>query len=194
MMKRIGLTGNIGSGKTLVSEIFKTLNIPVFNADIEARKLLDCPEIIRQLVEIFGNDIMLNEKIDRPKLASAVFNHPHQLQKLNSIIHPEVRKRFDNWAEVFTDCTYLIYEAAILFESDFFRKLDGTILVTAPEEIRIERVMKRDHVSKAQVLARIKNQWTDEEKGKLADFLISNDGKKLLIPQVLLIHSKIIQS
>lgn len=193
-MKRIGLTGSIGSGKSLVSEMFKVLNIPVFNADWEARKILDSPHILQQLIELFGSDIVLNDRVNREKLAAIVFNNPLQLQKLNNLIHPEVRNHFKNWSDGFCDSKYVIYEAAIIFESGFYTQLQGTILVTAPTETRIERVMNRDKVTREQVEARIKNQWPEEKKLKLANYRISNNGQELLIPQVLEIHSQLIHS
>jgi len=193
-MKRIGLTGNIGSGKSLVSEIFKVLEVPVFNADIEAKKILDAQHIISQLVNIFGEEIVKDNCVDRTILASAVFNNPAQLQKLNNIIHPGVRNLFHVWSEAFAHCAYVLYEAAILFESGFYKKLDGTIVVTSPEFVRIERVMKRDNIRREQVLARIRNQWPEERKRKLANYIISNNGQEMLLPQVLEIHSQIVKS
>jgi len=193
-MKRIGLTGNIGSGKSLVSEIFKVLEVPVFNADIEAKKILDAQHIISQLVNIFGEEIVKDNCVDRTILASAVFNNPAQLQKLNNIIHPEVRNHFINWSAGMSDCKYVIYEAAIIFESGFYTQLERTILVTAPKEIRIERVMKRDKATRAQVEARVKNQWTEESKRKFANYIISNNGQEMLLPQVLEIHTQIVKS
>lgn len=193
-MKRIGLTGSIGSGKTLVSEIFKTLGIEAFDADIEARKIIDSPQIVHQLTEFFGSGILMEAKINRAKLAEIVFNNPLELQKLNDLVHPEVRIRFKNWCDGITDCKYVIYEAAIIFESGFYANLNSTILVTAPEEIRIKRVLNRDNTTRAQVEARIKNQWPEERKRQLANYIISNCGQELLIPQVMKIHSQIINS
>jgi len=194
MMKRIGLTGSIGSGKTLVSEIFTVLNVPVYNADQEARKIIDSPHIVQLLTQFFGSGILLEDRINRAKLAAIVFNNPLQLQKLNNLVHPEVRNHFRNWSCGFSNCKYVIYEAAIIFESGFYTQLQSTILVTAPTEIRIERVMNRDKVTRDQVVARIKNQWPEEKKIKLANYHISNNGQELLIPQVLEIHSQLIHS
>ncbi len=188
-MKRIGLTGNIGSGKTLVSEIFKTLNVPVFNADAEAKKILDTPDVTAQLSGIFGKKILIQNKIDRTTLAAIVFSDHQKLQQLNNLIHPAVRAHFANWCVGFSAVDYVIYEAAIIFESGFYQQLDGTMLVTASEEIRIKRVMQRDKLSHEQVLSRIKNQWADLQKASLAQFIIKNDETEMLIPQVLKIHS-----
>lgn len=193
-MKRIGLTGNIGSGKTLVSDIFKTLNVPVFNADTEAKKILDSPNVTAQLTLIFGEKILTNNQIDRTSLASIVFGNHQKLKQLNSIIHPAVRNHFTKWCSGFFAAEYVIYEAAIIFESGYYQQLDGTILVSAPEELRIERVIKRDNISRDQVLSRIKNQWPDEQKLALTQFEIKNDGTEMLIPQVMKIHSQLIHS
>lgn len=193
-MKRIGLTGSIGSGKTLISEIFKTLGIQAFDADMEARKIVDSPQIVQQLTEFYGSGILLEDRINRAKLAEIVFSNLSQLQKLNDLIHPEVRNHFRNWSAGMSDCKYVIYEAAIIFESGFYTQLESTILVTAPKEIRIERVMNRDKATREQVEARVKNQWPEEKKRKLANYIISNSGQELLIPQVMKIHSQIVKS
>lgn len=193
-MKRIGLTGSIGSGKTLISEIFKTLGIQAFDADMEARKIVDSPQIVQQLTEFYGSGILLEDRINRAKLAEIVFSNLSQLQKLNDLIHPEVRNHFRNWSAGMSDCKYVIYEAAIIFESGFYTQLESTILVTAPKEIRIERVMNRDKATREQVEARVKNQWPEERKRKLANYIISNSGQELLIPQVMKIHSQIVKS
>lgn len=184
-MNKIGITGGIGSGKSTVCQFFKTLGIPVFEADAEAKKLINNSESIRnQLIVEFGSSIYLpNHTIDRKKLADLIFNSPSLLEKVNQIVHPEVRTHFFRWYEM-QNAPYVIHEAAILFESGFSEFMDCTVLVTAPEEIRIERVMRRDGCSMESVRTRINRQWPDEEKMKMADFVIQNNNKELLVPQL----------
>lgn len=184
-MIKIGITGGIGSGKSTVCQFFKTLGIPVFEADTEAKKLVNNSESIRnQLIVEFGSDIYLsNQTIDRKKLAGLIFNSPPLLEKVNQIIHPEVRAHFFRWFEM-QKAPYVVHEAAILFESGFSELMDFTVLVTAPEQMRIERVMKREGCSAESVRARMAHQWTDEKKMQMADFVIQNNNKELLVPQL----------
>jgi dephospho-CoA kinase len=191
-MLKIGVTGGIGSGKSTVCNLFKCLEIPVFNADETGRKLLsEDKEVIEEVKNIFGEEILLSGKPDRKKIAQIVFANPEKLAQLNSIIHPAVRKNFREWSTQ-QNARYAIYEAAILFETRLYKQLDFTILVTAPESLRIERVMQRDDVDEASVKSRMKNQWVDEEKKKLADFVILNDDINPLLPQVMEVHNKIL--
>lgn len=185
MMLKIGLTGNIGSGKTIVAEIFNVCGIPVFDADIAAKKILISPDIISRLQGVFGRDIILNGLVDRKALANIVFSDPDKLAILNAIVHPLVRQDFQNWCSSHEASPFVIYEAAIILESGFARQLDSVVLVTAPEPLRISRVINRDGVNREDVAGRIKNQLPEGEKIKLADFIINNDGSELLIPQVL---------
>ncbi len=193
-MLRVGLTGGIGSGKSLVAKIFMTLGIPVFQADSEAGIILDEDITVREkLTEWFGPEIYIQGKPDRNRIAGIVFNDPLQLAKLNELIHPLVMNHFIKWCGLHNSSPYVIHEAAILFESGLYKHLDRTILVTAPEETRIERVVQRDRVSDEMVRARMKNQWTEEQKVPLADFIIRNDGETPVIPAVLDIHHQLIQ-
>lgn len=188
-MLSVGLTGNIGSGKTLVAKVFSALGIPVFNADMEARDLYLRPDIIREVVGIAGRGILGEDgMIDRPALASLVFTDKAILEKINRLVHPLVREGFARKAEMSPDSPYIIYEAAILIETGYFRELDRIIFVTAPEQTRIKRVMERDGISAEQVLLRMANQWPENEKIKFADHVICNDGSRMLLPQVLEIH------
>lgn len=190
-MHRVGLTGNIGSGKSLVAQIFETFGVPVFDADKEAKEILFSPEVSKKVIQLFGNSILSEGNIDRKKLAQLVFNDALSLQKLNSIIHPAVRTKFENWSKSITGKPYLIYEAAILFESGHFKHLDAVITVDADPEIRIQRVMDRDGVLREQVLDRMRNQWPDERKNYLADFVIKNNGDELLIEQIEKVHASL---
>ena len=190
---KIGITGGIGSGKSLVCQIFKTLKVPVFEADKEAKEIIDSDPITRKaLGELLGNGIFDPDgKINRHVMAGIIFNDQELLMKVNAIIHPAVRHRFNSWhAE--QKSRYIIQEAAILFESGVFRLMDMNIVVTAPEEMRIRRVMQRDGVTKEKVYERMKNQWPEEEKVMLADYIIRNDESQSLIQQVLEIHQKIL--
>jgi len=193
-MLKIGITGGIGSGKSTICKIFELLGSPVFYADEEAKKLTKIhPEIKVEISKAFGSEIYDAEGILNSKLlASIVFNDPEKLEKLNSIIHPEVKKQFDKWTEEQGDKKYVLREAAIMFESGAHKYNDLNVIVTAPEMMRIERVMKRDNIEEGVVRARMKNQWAEEEKIKLSDFVISNNEEQLVIPQVIDLHEKFI--
>jgi len=174
MTKIIGLTGGIGTGKTLVAEYFKSLGIPVYIADEEARQLMTSDNIIKALSNEFGKEILENGILNREKLAQLVFNNPKKLQKLNSIVHPEVKKHFDNWVEKHKNYPFIVKEAAILFESGSYKYCDTIITVTAPLETRLQRVMKRDKTDRESVLKRIENQWTDEQRIAKSNYVIHN--------------------
>lgn len=187
-MVKVGLTGNIGSGKTWVCQIFSALNIPIYYADLEARNLLNSAHTIEKISKAFGNEVLLNStEIDRKKLASIVFNDARELEKLNQLIHPQLREHFQQWTKN-QNSKYVIQEAAILFENGFDHLMDKTITIASPKSIRLNRVMERDQISKEEVFARMNNQWSDEKKEKVADYIIYNDGNRMLLPQVLKIH------
>lgn len=188
----VGITGGIGSGKSTVCEIFKLLGAPVFEADKEAKRLLDTnSEIKLKLIHLFGDDIYTaNGTINRKKLAGIIFNNNIQLSKVNEVVHPVVRSEFFEWIKK-QDCAYVIHEAAILFESSFYKMMDFTILVSAPENDRIKRVAKRDNVTFEQVRERIANQWSDEQKRELASLEIVNNNKELIIPQLVKIDKQL---
>jgi dephospho-CoA kinase len=191
-MIKVGLTGGIGSGKSLIAKIFSTLGIPVFNADTVARDLVTKDNTVREeIIELLGNEAFVENEYNRSFVASQVFNNKELLQKLNAIIHPAALKAFDQWAAQ-VHAPYLIKEAAILFESGSYRSLDKVITVSAPAEIRVKRVIARDKVSDVQVLARINAQLSDAEREKLSDYVILNDNIKAVLPQVLRIHNELI--
>lgn len=192
-MLKIGLTGSIGSGKSVVAKMFETLEIPVYHADDEAKEMLHQKEVIKEITNTFGDWIRnKNKEIDRKKLAGEIFNNPEKLEILNGIIHPNVKLHFQEWSIKQQDKPYIVQEAAILFESGFNKLFDKIITVTSPELLRIKRVMKRDNISRKAVMARINNQWPDDFKVKHADFVITNDEKQLIIPQALKIHNELI--
>ncbi len=193
-MLKIGLTGNIGSGKTVVSGIFATLGIPIYHADEESKKFLDDPAVKNEIVKQFGYGVLTNgQEINRRSLATIVFTDPLALQELNSILHPRVRIDFRNWAIRQVTKPYVVQEAAIIFESGFSEEYDFIIHTSCPKEIAIERVIKRDKIDGHSVLRRMQFQLDDAEKSRLSDFVIQNDGSQLVIPQVLAIHYKLLE-
>lgn len=192
--KVIGLTGGIGSGKTTIANYIKSKGIPLYIADDEAKAILFTPAAANEIREAFGNDVMTDNLPDRAKLAEVVFNDAAKLQKLNSIIHPKVLEHFKNWMEEHKDAPVIIKEAAILFESGRYKDCDKIILVTAPVELRINRVMERDNTTREKVLERINAQWDDEKKAALSDFIITNisiEDAKVQTDEILKIINKI---
>lgn len=174
MTKIIGLTGGIGSGKTWVADYFKSVGIPVYIADKEAKILMTSDNMINSLSNEFGKEILENGILNREKLAQLVFNNPKKLLKLNSIVHPEVKKHFDNWVKKHKNYPFVVKEAAILFESGSYKYCDTIITVTAPLETRLQRVMKRDKTDSESVLKRIENQWTDEQRIAESNYVVDN--------------------
>lgn len=189
-MQKVGITGGIGSGKTTVCKIFEQLGIPVYYADEKARQLMEQDDALRQsIVEEFGKSAYLpDQSLDRKFLSGIVFKDKEKLDKLNSLVHPAVAADFQNWTLKHKTVPYILKEAALLVESGSYRQLDRLIVVTAPEELRINRVMKRDKVSQQEVVARIQKQLPEKEKIQWADYVIVNDGEALLLPQVLSLH------
>ena len=175
MTKIIGLTGGIGSGKTTIARLFEAEGIPVYIADDEAKKIMLLPETITRVEEVFGSVVIKNNHINRKKLSELVFNDPEKLKLLNAIIHPLVKKHFDDWVIENKKYPFVIKEAAILFESGSYKYCDKVITVIASEATRIKRVMQRDNVSEKEVLERIRNQWSDTERISKSDFVIKNE-------------------
>jgi len=174
MAKIIGLTGGIGSGKTTVAKQFEAMGVPVYIADDAAKEVAETPEAITHIQKTFGAQIFDGNQINRQQLAGIVFSNPEKLQQLNQIIHPLVKRHFDKWFDKYKDLPFVIREAAILFESGSYLDCDKIITVTAPLELRIERVLNRDHTTRDAILKRIENQWTDEMKIAKSDFVIEN--------------------
>ncbi len=193
-MLKIGITGGIGSGKTTVCRIFELLGISIYSADEEAKKILNEFDVKKSITNYFGNDVLNSDKnIDRKKLANLVFNDKENLQKLNSIVHPAVAKHFEEWCNKNQSSKYVLKEAAIMFESGAYKQVDNIIVVTAPVDLKIKRSVLRDNITEEQVIERMNNQLTDEEKIKRSQFVIYNDEQQLLIPQVLQIHQQILK-
>ena len=191
-MKKVGITGGIGSGKTTVCQIFKILGVPVFDSDTIAKVLINSDsEVKKNLVEAFGNDIYSEKGLDREKMAGIIFTKKDALKKMNSIVHPAVRRAFSEWCFKHGNVPYVLQEAAILFESGAAKQLDKIITVYAPEEERIRRVAKRNNTGSGEVRKRIESQLPDEEKIKRSDFVVNNYADYLVIPQVLEIHNQL---
>jgi len=186
-MNLIGLTGGIGSGKTTVASIFNTLGIPVYDSDFRAKHLMNSEaDIKEQIITLFGKEAYTPaNELNRHYIASRVFSDQTQLEQLNAIVHPAVYKDLLAWSKEHNQVSspYLIQESAILFEENLTRRLNAIILVVAPEELRIERTMSRDNVTRDEVLKRIKLQWPDEKKIPASDYVIYNDGERPLIDQ-----------
>lgn len=187
-MNLIGLTGGIGSGKTTVASIFNTLGIPVYDSDFRAKHLMNSVKDLKeQIISLFGKEAYLHEdELNRHYIASQVFSDPTQLEKLNAIVHPAVYKDLLAWSSEHNQISapYLIQESAILFEENLTRRLNAIILLVAPEELRIERTMSRDNVTREEVIKRINLQWPDDKKIPASDYVIYNDGERPLIEQV----------
>jgi dephospho-CoA kinase len=178
MTKIVGLTGGIGSGKTTIANHLISLGIPVYNSDEQAKKILYLPKTIDSLKLVFGNTIFSNEMLDKNKLSKLVFNNPDQLKLLNQIIHPAVKVDFENWLKANINSPLVIKEAAILFESGSYKDCDAIISISAPQEMRIQRVIERDHLTYEEVMSRINNQWTDEMRKNKSDYIIDNQDIK----------------
>jgi dephospho-CoA kinase len=184
-MKKIGLTGGIGAGKTYVSKIFQQIGIPVFNADKQAKKCMVDDANLKGAVQLaFGENMYLEGVLQKETLAKIVFNNSEALAKLNALVHPVVKQKFEDWC-ILQSTSMVIKEAAILFESDAHLGLDAVVCVCAPEKLRIARVKKRDGSLVEQIESRMSKQMPQAEKEELADFLIVNDEVQLLLPQVL---------
>ena len=192
-MLKIGITGGIGSGKTTVCRIFELLGIPVFYADAQAKLVMYTDEKLRDgIIHAFGfRSYLPDGSLNRKHIADIVFKDEGKLSALNALVHPAVFRAFDHWALKQT-APYVVKEAALLFESGSDKMCDYTILIKTPDRIKIARVMERDHITETDVRLRMARQWTDEEKEKLADYILLNDEKLLLIPQILALHERFV--
>jgi len=192
-MKVVGLTGGIGSGKTTVCKIFELLGIPVFYADDEAKKLYDEAAIKSKVVKLFGKTILTKEgKVDKIKLASIVFSDKPSLKKINSLIHPAVRQKFNLWKKRQKAVKYVIKEAAIMIESGVYKEMDYLISINSPKLLKINRMIQSSKLGISEIKKRMKEQIFDKERGKYADEIIINDDQHSLIEQVLHIHEKLL--
>lgn len=191
-MVRVGLTGGIGSGKSTVAQIFEVLGIPVYYADIAAKRLMNEDAALRlAITTIFGKQAYTNNVLDRKHISSIVFSDPAKLELLNSIVHPATKKDGEAWMHRQTS-PYAIHEAALIFEAKVSERLDKVIGVSSPIELRIKRAMKRDNVDRNEILKRMNQQLDEEQKMSNCDFVLINDEQQLLIPQVLDLHEKLV--
>ena len=195
-MLKVGLTGGIGSGKSVVARIFETLGIPVYYADDRAKQLMvEDSVLVAGIKAIFGEEAYLEDgSLNRVHISQRAFSDPGLLKKLEGLVHPAVFEDGNRWRQAQQKVAYTLKEAALLFESGSYKTFDKLITVTAPLELRIERVMRRDGVTREAVEARIRQQMPEEEKVRLADFVIVNDGAHGLIGQVWAIHQQLSQS
>lgn len=192
-MKKIGLTGGIGSGKSTVARIFEVMGIPVYYADDRAKQLMaEDPELKAGIIALFGAEAYSRNELNRAHIADLAFSDPSLLKKLEALVHPAVLADGERWHNAQQGVPYTVKEAALLFESGSYKALDKIIVVTAPLELRIGRVMRRDQIFRESVEARIGRQMLEEEKVKLSDFIIVNDGSQSLIRQVWEIHHQIL--
>lgn len=190
-MLKIGITGGIGSGKTTVCRLFELLGVSVYYADIRAKAVMQNDvELIEEIKKVFGGEVYSGQTLNRSLLGSIVFSNSERLQQLNALVHPAVFRDFDRWSYEQRGL-YVLKEAAILFESGSSKDCAYTILVKSPIDLRTSRVMLRDSISKEDVIKRMDKQMSDEEKEKLASFVILNDETQLVIPQVLALHDRI---
>ncbi|MGB3144750.1 MAG: dephospho-CoA kinase [Maribacter sp.] len=193
-MIKIGLTGGMGSGKSTVAQMFRDLGIPVYNSDERAKELMRTAKKIRKkIIDLLGESSYHGDELDRSYIAKKVFQDKPLLAKLNSIVHPAVRKDFLKWADT-QESEYVLQETALLFENNAQKLYDRTILVTAPQELRLERLLKRDESSKEELLARMDNQLEDDAKIKLADFIIENIDLQKTLLKVGEVHHAILDS
>lgn len=183
-MIRIGITGGMGAGKSVISEMMRCLGIPVYDADIASKKILNSNTKVKtQLIELLGEEIFSNGQLNRPLMAQLIFNNNELLLKTNAIIHPAVFEDFIAWSEA-QNKEVVACETAILFESGMVSYFDSILMVSAPLEIRIERCIKRNKFTREQVLERIAKQMDESKKTELSDFVIDNDNRKALYPQL----------
>jgi dephospho-CoA kinase len=189
---RIGITGGIGSGKSTVAKVFEVIGIPVYYADDAAKRLMnEDPQLQQQIVDLFGPTAYSNNQLDRKYIAQVVFNNKEKLQQLNALVHPATIADGERWMQQQTS-PYAIKEAALIFESGTQGQLDYVIGVSAPAALRIHRAMKRDHVSREEILSRMNKQIQETIKMRLCDFIIYNDEQQLVVPQVLALHEKLV--
>lgn len=183
-MKKVGITGGIGSGKSVVGRVLEAMNFPVYYSDEASKELVDTDQKIKEeLITLLGTEVYLNGKLNRPFLASVIFQNDELRMKVNQIIHPKVREAFVNWTN--KQSSPLVFnEASILFETGAYKTMDATLLVTAPVDLKVMRVMERDKSSMESVLERMSKQWSDEQKIPLADYVLKNDEETSLIVQI----------
>lgn len=191
-MIKLGLTGGIGSGKSTIAKVFQELGVPVYFADIEAKKFLLQNDVKADLLKIFGESVLdKTGLIDKAALAAIVFTDETELAKLNALIHPLLEKDFSNWINQYADAKYIVKEAAILFEAGFDKAVDLILTVSAPVEQRVKRVIARDNVHQQQVIDRISKQWTDQQREAKSQYIILNSNEDMILDEILKIHKEL---
>jgi dephospho-CoA kinase len=191
-MKKVGLTGGIGSGKSTVARIFGVMGIPVYSSDDRAKAMYFEPDVRQKIVALLGSEAYISDtEIDRKYIASKIFSNTEWLQQINGILHPAVGHDFEKWLTHQKNVPFVLKESALLFETGIYKTLDANILVVSPEKLRAHRIALRDHLSEEEVLKRFKNQLNDDQKIPYADFIITNDEEQSLIEQVLEVKRKI---
>ena len=192
-MLKVGLTGGIGSGKSTVSKVFEILGVPVYYADDKAKSLINSNEILKQhLVDAFGPETFTSRGYNTKYIAAMVFSNKQLLHKLNSIVHPFVALDFNEWSSGYSHLHYTIQETAVLFESSAFQLMDFTVVVDAPESLRIQRIIQRDGLTESEIRQRMNNQWPAGKIISFADWVIENDDKNLILPQIIKLHNHLL--
>lgn len=187
-MLKVGITGGIGSGKSVVCQVFETLGIPVFNADLAAKKLMETDAtLIDNIKKILGDGSYTGNKPNRETIAAIVFQNPEKLQQLNALVHPAVLQYGAEWMAV-QNARYVVKEAAIFFESGSYKEMDVMIGVFAPKLTRLQRALQRGNITEQEVLQRMASQMNEDEKMKRCDYVITNDGNTAILPQILQLH------
>ena len=193
-MKKVALTGNIGSGKSWVCQLFQRIGIPVFNSDEEAKRLYDRDDIREAMKARFGEDVYFDDdSVNRKRVAEIIFNDAEAMHEVEQLLYPALNAYFDEWAEEQDDAPYVLYESAIIFEKHLEDRFDAVVLVSANEQTRLRRVMLRDHCDEETVRERMATQWTENEKRERADFIIEHDNDdedEALLEQVLAVHEE----
>jgi dephospho-CoA kinase len=190
---KVGITGGIGSGKSVVCQIFEILGIPIYYADERAKYLVNTSLIVRsEIIKVFGKDSYSIDGYNRKYMADIVFHDAEQLAKLNNIIHPQVAIDFERWLSKQQSVKYILKEAAILIESEAYKMMDRIIVVDAPIELRINRIKERNHASEEEIRSRMSSQWTADKIKSFADWIIINDDHKMILPQILSIHNQLL--
>ena len=192
-IKRIGITGNIGSGKSLVCKIFNHLGINTFHSDEETKKLYFLPDVKKEIIGHFGEEVYFADgSLNKKLLSYHLFQNEEALKFIEALLYPKLNQVFDEWCEK-QNSKYVLFESAILFEKNFDKQFDKIIFVSAPEDVRLQRAMQRDKCDEDNVRSRMRLQWDEEIKISKSDYIINNDGVEMLIPQVMNINSKILE-